>query len=624
MAPQGIPIDPNLTVNAFSNGAATAFNYGPQAQVARQADIDAQNAQSRYAFGQGAENLRAANTGLIRANTGMVQAQTSTALIANDITLYDLAQRKLNQQEYGNLERANRGLAAEYENQDRQQIQAFHRSPAALVQNQKIIEANALLETNKSIIAAKTIESQIKNLDLSTQTDYANLQIGNAQVSRQRDTVLNRQRIATDITAAQQADAQLRAATGNPYPQQQISLVNRLVTSDYQAFKDNADVLAPMLSNLDQVHGLTPELRAQLSEAKKAADYTINGTAIKNTVGGIVQARAGGQVSPGGAAILSRAAEIGIDVNDENDRLNITVDSTNGLYTLVNGRTGQRSRPMGQDEYDASPELQTIHVAAQKRQRNLTNPLTKTDIAQAQLQKIASNAFIPEVGASFTYLINSLAPEISDVPGFTTRTAGTMKEFQQNLQSFNPFFGPEGAGLFEGTNIGDNILSRGINSIQDFIGFPDEDSEMIRKRFKNSPALAQQVAEAYKNRLTGGMPVAVFNSTVDKIVSQTTASDPRYQVTPINSPDAVRELTTMLRSKVQRSLAVPTNEVVLRQAYRIATEVHPRLGGQDTTVLTQSPVGILNKVSRGLQSVSNSLFGADQSDLTRFTAVPEQ
>lgn len=618
---QGITIDPNLTVNAFSTGMAAQFNYGAGAQADRTSVIASRNAattdslaKTNFLYGQGALSQQSAET-------QGITAKTAAQLISNDISLYGLNQVKLEQEKVGNYTRENKSLAAQQDLNRQQNVTDYMSSPAGQLGLNKAIQLQAETEVNKAEIGAKTVSNQLGNMDLQQQTEYANLQINNAAVSRQRDAVLNRQRITQQLHEAHQADLTIRDQTGNARPERQIALLDSLAKSDFAAFSDAADVVAPLVAKLDQGFDLPDTLRSSLTDVRNAAAYVTSGTAIKNTMAGLVQARSQGGSSPTGDAILSRAQSIGIDPNNETDVLNMTVEKKDNLYRLI-GIDGQPSSPMTEEEFNQSPEMQNLYVQSERRRRSLDNPLTRGDLAQAQLKQISDAAFIPEVGQGFSRLITNLGPEISDVKGFTTRAAGAVKEMQQNLQSFNPFFGPEGAELFEGTNIGENILGRGVNALQGFLGFEDNDRAKLRKKFTNNPELATQVAMAYKNRSTGGMPPAVFQSTVDKIVAQTAASDSRYQVTATNSPAAVAELTKMLRAKVQRNLTIPTNEIVLRQAYELVSEVRPDLAGQDASVQTRGAVSILSGIKRALGGVGATILGADQQDLTRYLEVP--
>lgn len=605
---QGITIDPNLTVNAFSSGMAAQYNYGAGAQAARAADISAKQAETNFNYGSGALEQQDARTNLLNANT-------ATQLISNDLHLFELRQRKLQQEKVGNYDRETESLAAQQDLNRQQHAANYQSSSAGQVGLSRLSQLQAETELNKAEVGAKTVENQLGNMELNQQMDYSILQINNAAVARERDSVLNRQRITQQLYKAHQADLTNRDKTGIDTAENQIGLLDSLSKSDYQAFLDSADVVAPIISKLDQTPGLAPALRSSLADVSKAATYVTSGTAIKNTMSGLAQARSQGAISDTGSGILTRAASVGIDPTNPSDVLNMTIEKQDGLYTFVNGE--ERSTPVTQAEFDSSPEMQSLYVSSERRKRSLDNPLTRGDRSQKELEGIASAVLIPEVGQGFTKLIQSLGPEISDVKGFTTRATGTIKRFQQNLQSSNPFFGPEAAELFQGTNLGDNILSRGINSIQGFLGFEDNDRKVLKEKFKDNPELADQIANSYKFRETSGMDPAIFNSSVDEMVAQTTASDSRYKVTATNSPAAVAALTKNLRSKVQRNFRIPTNEIVLKKAYELVSEVRPDLAGYDTTfkTLKKGQVGLLD-------SIRALVTGADQTSLNRYDEVP--
>lgn len=120
---QGINIDPNLIVNAFSNGMAANFNYGAGAQADRASVVAGRDASTNYNYGQGAQQLR-------QATVSNLQAETATRLIANDSALYDLSQRKIEQEKVGNYARENRSLAQQKDLQENQELAAYNQTPA--------------------------------------------------------------------------------------------------------------------------------------------------------------------------------------------------------------------------------------------------------------------------------------------------------------------------------------------------------------------------------------------------------------------------------------------------------------------------------------------------------------
>lgn len=620
---QGITIDPNLTVNAFNTGMAAQFNYGAGAQADRTSVIASRNAattenqaKTNYLYGQGALAQQSEIT-------KGISAETATQLISNDLALHNLQQQKITQEKVGNYERENKSLAAQQDLNRQQHVSEAINSPSGQLGIAKIAQLQAETQLNAAEIGAKTIQNQLGNMDLQQQTEYANLQINNAAVSRQRDSVLNRQRIVQQMHEAHQADLTNRDATGNSRPERQISLLANLAESDFQAFTDAAQDIAPLINQLDQAHDLPESLRSTIPGIQKAATFATSQKALIGAYAGMSQAYSQGSLSPTGSAVVSRAKAVGLDINDASEILKSDViKSEDGVYTII-GPTGRRSSPMTEEEFSSNPEMQELFVQSEKRKASRDNPLTRGDRAQEQLKQISDALLIPEVGQTFTNLVQNVGESVGDVRGFTSRATSAMQSYQKDLMRYNPFFSNEGKALFEGTNIGDNILSRGINSIQGFLGLEDNDRAKLRAKFTKNRGLADQVSNAFKYRATGGMPPAVFQSTVDKLFAQTITSDPDYQVTATNSPEAVADRTSDLRSKIQRSLQVPTNEIVLRQAYELVSEVHPDLAGQDASVQTRGGVSLLGGIKRALGGVGATIFGADQEDLTRYVEVPE-
>jgi hypothetical protein len=541
------------------------------------------------------------------------KAQTATQMISNDIALYNLGQRKLEEEKVGVIDRENRSLQAQHTLKKQQETQAYMTSPAGQIALQKTAEAGALVEMNQAVLGLKQSEAALANQDVAQQTQYADLQTQNIEALNQRDKVTKRQNVNRMLEAAKSADL-IGMSQGNPYPTRTVELLDALSKSDYGAFTAAADVIAPMLSDIEQQHGLPPTLKSQIDDIKKSAVYSANGNVIKSTLSGLSQARQQGTLTPTAGRILNSTAEVGIDINDETDKLNLIVQQEGGNYTLVNALTGQKSQSFTSDEFNNTPELQSLYVASQKRQRNAVNNLTKTDIYQAQLKAIEENPLVPEVGQAFKNVINNLAPEIADVPGYTTRVAGTMSEFQRNAIAFNPMIGPEGDTLLQELKIDDDAISRGLGSLRTEL-FGGGELGRFDAKVQANPGFAQQVVNAYANRETGGMPKAVFDSTVNKIVQQTIAADPRYQVSPTNPPEAVKQLTDMLKTKVQRSLVVPRTDAALTVAYNRVVDLYPNLAISSTAKL-DTPGGMLRKIR-------TALLGQDLSQPNPVKAVAD-
>jgi len=612
---QGINIDPNLTVNAFNSGAATAFNYGAGAQADRASLIASRDAAANFNYGAGALEQQ-------QATTENIDAGTATRLISNDVALYNFKQQRLDQEAVGNYSRQNKSLAAQQDLNRQEHASQFQASPAGQLGIARIAQLHAETELNKTEIGAKTAANQLSNLDLSQQSENAQLEINNVAVTRERDATLNRARITQQMHDALKADLTVRDQTGNTHPEQQAALISKLATADPQAFADAADIISDIGGKLDQQFNLPGNVRDSLSQAKRAATFVTSGNAIKSTMAGLSQARSQGQISSSGAAVLNQAATIGVNPNSADDVLAMQVEQRNGLYTLI-GPDGRRSTPMSQEEFDQNPEMQNLFVQSEQRRRNFDNILNQGDRTQAVLKEVASQRYIPEVGASYTNLITNLAHEITDVPGFMTKNSLAVREYQQNLQSANPLFGPRSAELFKGTNIADNIVSRGINALQGAIGLPDADTRQLEQNLQRNPSLRRQIATAYQYRETGGMHPEVFMSTVNKIVANTAASDARYQVTTTNSAEAVRVLTEQLQATVIDSFQIPTNEIVLADLYNTVSRIDPSLAGQDTTIKTKDALGVMGGISRALRVTGMRITGADQGDLTKYRRVQQ-
>jgi hypothetical protein len=601
---QGINIDPNLIVNAFSNGMAANFNYGAGAQADRASVVAGRDASTNYNYGQGAQQLR-------QATVSNLQADTATRLIANDSALYDLSQRKIEQEKVGNYARENRSLAQQKDLQENQELAAYNQTPAGQMNIAKLVQSKARTDANAAELGAKDMDAKLRNQDLEQQMDYAKLEIQNLGVNRARSTAFNRQKVSQQLNEALQADLQIQSQTGMATSERRIALLDSLSKSDYQAFADNADVLAPVLSDLDQQYGLPPSLRSALGQVKDAATYHSNGTAIQNTVSSIAQSRAQGQASPAGSRILSSLALIGIDTQDSSDVLNMSIDEAGGVYTFVNQVTGKRSGAFSPDDIESSPELQSLVVASSKRQRTKQNPLTATDIRQQKFAEIENSPLNGTVGERFDKLIRNITPEISDVSQFTSQATKTFTKFQQDLASANPFFSSEGQELFSGLGLGSSGL------------FGSEDASAFNQKILEDPNLAQDVVDAYANRARGGLSPAVFNSYVDTLTTQVTATDPRYQVSATNSAAAVADRTKSLRAKIQRSLVVPTNEEVLAKAYQQVINSYPNLSIPDTSSRTRnvSPPGLLASIGR---SIKGAVVGLSPEDYVTQTIVPQK
>jgi hypothetical protein len=616
---QGITLDPNLTVNAMNQGMAARFNYGESAQQVRQAGIANTNAATANTIASTSFNYGAEAQKQQAVRTNILEQQTATTALSNDIALYDFKQRQVENQRLGELRLQNKENSLIVSNAQNSELVRHMSTPVGQAEITQIVQAKARTDANQAVLNANKMDFSLRTQGLSQEAEYAQLEIDKLNVERQRQVTLNRQSVPKMLNDAIQSDLLIKQQTGIDSSQSKIELLNSLATSDYQAFADNADILAPIANQLGLEYGLAPQTKAKLQDVQKAANYHVNGTAIQNTVGAISQARSQGQATPQDAKILASISEIGIDAQDPSDLLNMTIEKVGSGYAIKHIDTGEVSSIFTKEEYDSSPNLQALGVAARKRQLNRENPLTKADIAQQKLKAIENSPLNGTVGERFTEMLSNVAPDITDNEAFMKQAVPTLTKFQQDLSAMNPFFGPRGEQLYNALDIGEGSIEKGFEAITDAVGLSTPDNEQFNAMIGDQ-SLARNIVKAYEYRETGGLPPAIFNSTVNKLMQQTMAQDPeRFTITSTNDAEAVRIRTLDLRERIQRSLQIPTNPRVLEEAYNKIVTKYPEMGSP-----TAVPVQGMSLMSRVKDAVWRSPFSQSKDNFVGTTTSPRK
>lgn len=637
---QAINIDPNLLVNATNTGMAAGFNYGQGAQDARAAAAQATAMQANFLYGQDAFVDRAVNvrTNFMASNfnygeaaqdqqearTKNLDSVTAGNLLANEISTYNLQQRKLDDDSFGVVRRDNTTLAAQAERRRRDAIAQVEMSPAGQLGLANLAQDYAGIEQNQVHLNLKNTQHQLKTQDLTQNSAYADLLSQEQVRERARRQIDNRMSFQSELVKATQADNEARATLGQLNPSRQIATLHNLLTTDYEKFGDNGTTILPLAQQLSQTYGLSPDDRDKIDQVVSAATFDGHGKEIQGTMSGLVQARGAGNISPTGEALLSATASIGINPRSELDVLRMSVDKVGDNYVLTNTATNRQSKPYTPEEFNSSPELQALFVASENRKANRQNTLTKTDDDLKKLDEVITAPIHADLRAPFLALEKSLRGQVADQDGFTTKAAGVFTRATQDLEMVNPFFHAElGPKLLDVLGVKDSTLTKlvtgKLSPVTEALGLrePDDFDRMI----KDDPNLARTLVTAYENRERAGLTPEMYKSYVEELALNAERGDPRYVRGGANSDAAVAERKRLLRANIQRSLKVPTMEEAQKMAYERVIQVYPEMRTDDTSQRVPSdPKSLVQRIGASLR---RNIFDKSHEDIVQPAVVPQ-
>lgn len=554
------PVDPNFLTNAFASGAELGYRFGPQAQEDRASVIAARSAQTDFLYGnqaredrqsvinardeatdfnygQGAETYRETQRQGIEAQTqfqsllNVAQRLTNVKLQADEDTFGKLQRQLTAANTEGNLVGAQRALE-------------FIKGPVAAMANQQLLSLN--LQKTVSDAQFEFDRSQVDN-----EAGIAQAKVGSANASKQLlEATRSRQEAEEDanfvdtLKNAREADYRV----GSNYHQNLIDVLEAATTSKYGALSRNADLIQSDISRLRDAGMLSPELAQRLEPISQTLNYERATRNLQGTIGQARAAREQGPLDEREDAVYNAFVSTGYDENDPSTGKDVEIETlSDGSIRFKNNSTGELSWTLTPAQYRGSKLYHKISQSLITKRNNLGNPKTTREEVVSKLKKMESRPLNGVFTEAFSTLTENMPVEFKNE--LAVMEAGEVfADMQDNINLRNPLFKKEFLELEEG-----DIFSGGL-----LAGFSENagKAEKIKQKLELNSGYKKQIQDAWLYRETGGLPPAVFNDYLNRLVEIAAKRNPGLYGPQVDR--RVREQNRdALRTSIRANLNLP-------------------------------------------------------------------